>query len=154
MPPVAKWRAAARNGHPSRCGGQGFPGLRDVATPKKITISFRRGDCYRLIPVNGVWGGVTPRGDIKADLFHESASVPEMITHEVTPQGTLGREVKRTPSTSVERTVFAGMVLTPEQAESIGSWLVERAREARKRHEARTQEKGDDDSERDTPTTH
>jgi hypothetical protein len=41
-------------------GGQGAAKVRDVATPKKITISFRKDENYRLIPVNGVWGGVTP----------------------------------------------------------------------------------------------
>lgn len=135
-------------------GGQGAAKVRDVATPKKITISFRKDENYRLIPVNGVWGGVTLRGDIKADLFHESRSRPEVITHEVTPKGTIGNEVKRTATSTFERTAFVGMVLTAEQAESIGRWFLDRAQVVRERLEIREEEKGDGDSERDTPTTH
>lgn len=95
-------------------------------------------------------GGATPRGDIKVDLFHESQSLPEEITQPLTPDGKLGRERKHTPPGTLQRTVLVGMVLTPEQAESIGRWLQERAREVR----ALTGENGGGDSERDTPTTH
>ena len=125
----------------------------DVKTPKTVTFRFQRDEHYRLIPVNGIWGGVTPRGDVIADLIHESQALPEAITHEVTAEGTLA-EVKRAPPTSFQRTVLAGMVLTPEQAESIGLWLQRKAREAREQRDARAPGKEGGDSEPDTPTTH
>ena len=125
----------------------------DVKTPKTITFRFERDEHYRLIPVNGIWGGVTLRGDVKADLIHESQALPEAITHEVTAEGTL-TEVKRAPATSFQRTVLASMVLTPEQAESIGLWLQQKAREARERRDVRARGKEGGDSEPDTPTTH
>ena len=125
-----------------------------VAIPKKIEFVFKRDEGYRLIPVNGIWGGVTPRGDVKADLFHEAQSQPEAITHEPTPEGGL-RDVKRTPPVNVfQRTLFAGMVLSPEQAESIGLWFQQKAREARERRDRREQGRGGGDGEGDTPTTH
>ena len=119
-------------------------------TPKNITFRFEKDEDYRLIPVNGVWGGATPRSDILVDLFHESYTLPEVVTHAVTPGGQLGEEVERIPKGEIRRKVLVGMVLTAEQAESIGHWLVEKAREVR----ARTLEKGGGDSERETPTTH
>lgn len=125
-----------------------------MAIPKKIEIVFQQDEGYRLIPVNGIWGGVTPRGDVKADLFHESQSQPQAITHEPTSGGEL-REVKRTPPANVfQRTVFASMVLSPEQAESIGLWFQQKAREARERRDRRERRQGGGDSEGDTPTTH
>jgi hypothetical protein len=97
--------------------------------------------------------GVTPRGDIKADFLHESQALPEAITHEVTAEGTL-TEGKRTPASSYQRTLLVGMVLTAEQAESIGRWLQQRAREASEWRDARAPRAKGDDNERDTPTTH
>ena len=102
-------------------------------TPTKITFRYEKDEDYRLIPVNGVWGGATPRSDILVDLFHESYTLPEVLTHAVTPGGQLGEEVKRTPTGEIRRKVFVGMVLTAEQAESIGRWLLEQAREVRER---------------------
>ena len=122
-----------------------------METPTKITFRFSKDDDYRLIPVNGVWGGPTLRGDIRVEFFHESQALPEAITHGVTPEGQLGKELKRTPTGEAQRTVLVGMMLTAEQAESIGRWLQQKARQVRERTEAK---EGDSDSERDTPTTH
>jgi hypothetical protein len=119
-------------------------------TPRKITFRFEKDEDYRLIPVNGVWGGATPRGDILVDLFHESSTLPEVVTHAMAPGGQLGEEVQRTPTGEIQRKVLVGMVLTAEQAESIGRWLLETARKVRER----TLANGGGDSERDTPTTH
>ena len=118
-------------------------------TSTKITFRYEKDEDYRLIPVNGVWGGATPRGDILVDLFHESYTLPKVVTHAVTPDGQLGKEVKRIPTDEIQRKVLVGMVLTAEQAESIGRWLLGKARNVRER----TLEKGSD-SERETPTTH
>lgn len=122
-----------------------------MAVPKKITFSFSRDDEYRVIPVNGVWGGVTPRSDIRVELFHESQAMPKTITHAVTPEGDLGAELERKPAPAFHRQVFLGMMLTAEQAESIGRWLQEKAREARERAGGKG---GGDNSEHDTQTTH
>jgi hypothetical protein len=125
-----------------------------VESRKNITFCFQQDEDYRLIPVNAVWGGVTPRGDIKVDLCHESEAQPEVVTHEVRPDSTLGKEIKRTPSPSIERTVLVGMVLVPEHAESIGRWLQDKAREARERHEAGGRKKGGSEGEPGDSRTH
>lgn len=120
-----------------------------METPKKIAFRFDRDDDYRVIPANGVWGGPTPRGDIKVDFFYESQPLPEEFTQEVTSGGKLRARRKGQPT--FQRTVMVGIVLTAEQAESIGRWLQEKARELSER----TEEKGGADDERDTPiTTH
>ena len=118
--------------------------------PKKIAFHFEKDDDYRLISVNGVWGGPTPRGDIIVDLFHEAQSLPEKITHETTSDGRLGKEIERTPPATWQRTLMVGMTLTAEHAESIGLWLQNAAREAREQMKA----KGAGDNERDSTTTH
>ena len=118
-----------------------------MGTPTKITFRFKKDGDYRLIPVNGVWGGTTLRGDVMVSLFHESQSLPEAVTHEVTPDDKLGKELKRTPPPiEFQRTLLVGMVLTAEQADSIGLWLQKQAREAGER----TKTEGGGDSERDT----
>lgn len=120
-----------------------------MAVPEKITFRFSRDEDYRVIPVNGVWGGATPRGDVRVELFHESETLPETVTHAVAPGGQLGEELDRTPTGEFERKTFVGMMLTAKQAESIGLWLQAKAREARERAGANGK---DDESERDTTT--
>ncbi len=100
----------------------------------KVKFRFVRDGEYRCVPVNGVWGGVTPRGDITADFFHEALTCPESVTYAVTETDGLGAEVERQlddPSSQVTRSLMFGIVLTSEQAESIGLWLVDKARESK-----------------------
>lgn len=118
--------------------------------PKKITFRFEKDDDYRIISVNGVWGGPTPRGDIMVDLFHEAQSLPEEVTHETTTDGQLGNEIERTPPGTLQRTVMVGLTLTVDQAESIGLWLQNTARQIREQAIA----KGAGGDEQDSTTTH
>ena len=121
--------------------------------PKNIKYLFKKDDDYRIIPANGVWGGPTPRGDIRADFFCEFESLPKEIHHAVDEDGRLGQELKRIPSTediTIQRNFLVGMILTVEQADSIGRWLQKKAREVRER----TKTEGAGENERDSPTTH
>ena len=91
-------------------------------------------------------GRANARGDIKVDFFHESQPLPEVIQHVVTPEGRLRRELSNRPP-EIQRTVSVGIMVTVEQADSIGRWLQQKALEVRKQRET---EGGD--SEPDTPT--
>ena len=95
------------------------------------TFRFTKASDFRLLPVNCVWGGRTPRGDVMVHLCHEIQALPETVTHAVTSEGKLGEEIKRDPVNVFDRTVLAGMVLTVEQARSIGQWLLDHAAELR-----------------------
>ena len=72
-----------------------------------------------------------------------------MITQAVTPGAKLGEQLQRTPPSTIQRKVLVGMVLTAEHAESIGSWLQEKAREVR----AGVEENEGDAGEKDNLTT-
>ena len=97
--------------------------------PESVTFRFKKDDHHHVSPVNAVWGGRSPRGDIVVHLCQETESVPDTVVHELTDQGQLGRELKRTPKT-IDRVVFSTIVLAPQNAHSIGQWLIERAIEA------------------------
>lgn len=99
--------------------------------PDKVTFHFTRDEGYRFAAVNGVWGGPTPRGDIRVDFFYEHQPVPELVAQAI-PDGRPGPELERRPDPKqFERTVVFGMMLTPEQAVSIGEWLMEKGKLAR-----------------------
>lgn len=97
----------------------------------RVKFGFIKDEGYRLVPINGVWGGATPRGDIRADFFYESYTVPTEVTHRLTPPGQVREELERKVPQHLQRTVFVGMMLTVEQADSIGRWLQQQAREMR-----------------------
>ena len=100
---------------------------------KKVVFTFQKSEDYRVFPVNGVWGGVTPRGDLKLDFFVES-HLPDSVEHSVTPLG-LGPEVQRKPgdrsTTHLTRDVQLGLLISLEHAESIANFILGKVKEAR-----------------------
>jgi len=103
--------------------------------PDKLTFRFEKDPGYRIVPVNGVWGGPTIRGDVRVDLFYEHQALPEEAVQRVTPEGTLADAEGLSP-TQLVRTVMVTMMLTAEQADSIGEWLKQKAQLIRAAKEA------------------
>ena len=93
---------------------------------KEITFQFEKDPEYHVITANGAWGGLTPRGELKFDLFFEHIDLPDEITYMATPDG-LGPETSRTPNPApITREALIGVVMTPENAENLGRWLIEK----------------------------
>lgn len=102
---------------------------------KQLTFRYLKDPGYRLVPINGVWGGITPRGEIHMELFHESQAPPEVVVRSLTPKGGLGEEVDHQPPREISRTILVGVMLTEESAESMANWLHARVRQLRERNE-------------------
>jgi hypothetical protein len=91
---------------------------------RRITYRYEKHPDYRIVFANGAVGGVTPRGDIKFDLFIEYLEVPEESVHSITPDG-LGPEIDRKPRNSpFTRQSQVGVIMGPGQAKSFAYWLM------------------------------
>lgn len=113
-----------------------------VGEDRQVKFVYRRAADYRIIPANGVWGGVTPRGDLLAEFYVESLTTPETVTHLVRADGRLGEELSRAPAQRpFVREVQVGLVLSLAQAESIGKWLVNKAEEFKRAKGQQEEEK-------------
>lgn len=95
---------------------------------KEIGFRFERDPEYRIVIANGAWGGITPRGELMFDLFFEHLEMPEEIYYMTTPEG-LGPESRRVPDPLlIIREALVGVVMTPENAESLAHWILEHVR--------------------------
>lgn len=103
----------------------------EVAQPESLRFEFRKDEHYRVVPVNGAWGGPTLRGDVRVDLFLEETRTPSVLTQKITGEGKLGESIEPTDvaSTGLIRTLMVGLVLSPSQARDIGQWLIRKADE-------------------------
>ncbi len=87
---------------------------------------------YNPVYVNGAHGGVTPRGELVVNFYQERQPLPNAITHELNPNGTIGKEVAVEPgdlNKSLVRFVSNGVVLTHQTARELHYWLGEKIRE-------------------------
>ncbi|KFZ44928.1 hypothetical protein KD27_02530 [Smithella sp. D17] len=90
----------------------------------------------------GVFGGVTPSGEIVANFFLERHALPISQTQVVEPSGQLGTIVKNEPDDlqkTMVRVVENGVILDVFFAKKFNAWLTEKINEAETIKEAEKQ---------------
>jgi hypothetical protein len=98
----------------------------------EVTFKYIFNYAYNPVYVNGAHGGMTPRGELVMNFYLERPPLPQEITHEINPDGTIGDIVSEEPSdlkSSMVRYIDSGVVLNYETARNIHYWLGERLKE-------------------------
>lgn len=109
---------------------------------QKPEITFKYVFSYNYNPtyVNGAQGGISPRGEVVVNFYLERPPLPNAVTHELTPQGTIGKETAVEPNDlqgSLVRFIDTGVVMNYENAKVFHAWLGDRLRELETMQKAR-----------------
>ena len=94
----------------------------------EVNVVFTKADDYKLVPVAGVFGGLSPQGDVIADFFVDKVELPDSVMLKVKEEAGQPEEVGRMGGKNITREMQVGIVLRPDVAYSIGAWLMEKAR--------------------------
>lgn len=107
----------------------------DSGIPVRVHFSYERSRDFKIHPANGVWGGVTPRGDFLMEFYVESHFTPDVVVNKITPEGKLAEEEKREiPSKvppediAIRRVLQFGVLVSVEQALSIADWIKDKVK--------------------------
>ncbi|HJV64918.1 MAG TPA: hypothetical protein VJ550_04220 [Geomonas sp.] len=95
---------------------------------------------YSPVYVNGAHGGVSPRGELVMNFYLERQPLPNAISHEITPAGTIGTETSVEPTDlgqSLVRQVINGVVVNLQTARELHYWLGEKIKEMEGMEQAR-----------------
>lgn len=111
---------------------------------KKPELTFKYVFNYAYNPtyVNGAQGGFSPRGEMMINFYLERQPLPNEITHEITAEGAIGREISVEPkdlANSMVRYIDTGVVMSYENAKIFHAWMGEKLREVEEMHKARTE---------------
>lgn len=96
---------------------------------KNIKITYKRTPNYRTYNIEGIVGGLTPKGKIFIDLFNEQFPIAEFVTHELSENGFLGKIVNKKVEEGVIREIDCGIYLDIPTAVVIVDWLSARIKE-------------------------
>jgi len=94
----------------------------------KLHVVFRKAPYHRYFPATGMWGGLSPNGEVVVHFMVEQQVVPEKMVLEVKNGKKVGEE--RTGGEEFVRELQCGVVLRPDIAHSIGTFLREKAEQA------------------------
>ena len=111
---------------------------------KKPELTFKYVFNYGYNPtyVNGAQGGFSPRGEMVINFYLERQPLPDAITHEITPEGAIGRETGVDPkdlASSMVRFIDTGVVMSYESAKIFHARMGEKLREVEEMHRVRTE---------------
>ena len=117
--------------------------------PKKVKFVYKQPDDYKIVYANGIYGGPTPRGEFKFDLFHEYGPAPESELHYVKEDGSVGGKVES--EASVEEAIVIrerkiGVVMELRHAKNIASWMLTKIQEIEERREELIEEEANEDA--------
>lgn len=92
---------------------------------RKVKYTYRKADDYKIIFANGVYGGITPRNELKFDFIHEYKETPGIEIIPVKEDGSPAPIEKEIPEEiEITRELKIGIILNLDQAESIGRWML------------------------------
>lgn len=109
---------------------------------RKSELKFKYVFNYGYNPtyVNGAQGGFSPRGEMVINFYLERQPLPESISHEITPEGAIGRETEVEPkdlASSMVRFIDTGVVMSYENAKVFHAWMGDKLREIEEMQKAR-----------------
>ncbi len=100
--------------------------------PKTVDVHYIKTLNYRSYHADGIFGGLTPSGKVYMEFFIQRLPTPQVIEYNVTPDRTIGDEVKRTGKKGFIREIEAGLVMDISVAKILKNWLEKRIEQAEK----------------------
>ena len=103
----------------------------DNEQPSKIRIEYVRGSLFRVVHVDGAFGGTTPRLQLFVDFYSERFPIPRVLVYERSPDGTPVREIieERESKEGIIRESEVGLVFDLPVAKVFSEWLSEKVAE-------------------------
>lgn len=95
------------------------------ASPDRVEFRYLKGNSFRVIHVDGAWGGVTPRGDIHLVLYNERPSIPDSVFNAITDEGYIGNEIPGAAKVAagMVREVEVDAIMSLPTAKVLLQWL-------------------------------
>lgn len=109
--------------------------------PTKIQFFYLKNALFRTLHVDGVVGGLTPRGLIHLAVYSERPAIPQIITQGITAEGRLGEELSREGKEGIVREIDADLLMSKATAVELRNWLSDRILELDQLQQQRGEEK-------------
>ncbi|MFO8073061.1 MAG: hypothetical protein R6V85_14415 [Polyangia bacterium] len=91
----------------------------------RITFDLIKGNFFRVVAADGIFGGVGPRGQLRMAFFSERWPIPKRIVCELSNDGEAKDEVRslRESRDAVVREVEVEVVMDFSTAKNVADWM-------------------------------
>jgi hypothetical protein len=98
----------------------------------KLDFHFEKSNFFRVIHVDGCWGGVTPRGTLHVGLFSERTATPSLTQVTVSPEGLPSPELVLESRQGLVREMEVAAIMDINVAVSFHLWMRDQLEQLRK----------------------
>ena len=97
----------------------------NASDAQEVAFHYLKSSQFRVIHADGVWGGLSPQGNIRLVFFNERPPIPQLTVNKVDSAGVLGKDVpeKKVGRSGFVREMEVDVVLSLELAEGLRKWL-------------------------------
>jgi len=112
----------------------------EIKKAPAVKIKFEKSPDHKTHPVSGVWGGATPQGDILCHFFVEHLAIQD--TMELEFDLVSGKTIDKNPTDEkiYVREILTSLLVRPDIARSIGTWLTSKADAVKRSRQITTQD--------------
>jgi hypothetical protein len=106
-------------------------------TTDEVAFDYLKAPDFRVVWADGVVGSLTPGGQVHFALYAERPALPRRQVFKIDPAGGLGPEVpeKQISRNSIVREMACDVFMTPQLAEQVAAFLLEKVAEHRKQQQ-------------------
>lgn len=110
---------------------------------EEIKFNYIKSQFFRVIHVDGIYGGVNTNLDIHVAVFNERSPIPKESIYRVKEDGSLGDEIleKRISRDGIIREVESDLIMDLSTAQALVKWLQEKIELTKKILEERRKKK-------------
>lgn len=90
----------------------------------EVNIQFTTSANHQTVFVNGIYGGMSPRGDLHVDLVADYSDRPRSQNFEINEDGSLGSQTGEKGGEGIIRERQVSVFMQPHNAFSIATWMI------------------------------
>ena len=90
---------------------------------RNIFVKFREAPDYKKVGATGIYGGLTPSGEVLCHFFIEFREIPDELKH-IVQDGNLVPEEGNSPTPTFIRELQVGVLVSAQVVRAIGEWFI------------------------------
>lgn len=91
--------------------------------PSNIKFFYIKSNLFRVLHVDGAVGGLTPHGSVHIAVYSERPAIPQMTSHNLSPEGRVGEPEETEGKEGIVREIDADLILSRQTAVELRDFL-------------------------------
>lgn len=112
------------------------------ALPTEVQFHYLKSQQFRVVHVDGIVGGLTPRGVVSMVAYSERVAIPQVTIHDIDKGVLVQKPRDQMGRSGIVREMEVDMMLDISTAKALHKWLGERLVEAKKLLFAKAKKEG------------